>query len=305
MPDLQEMQDTIAKLEVTLAQMKSSLASATPSSTPPEGSFEQLKELLMSDKWPVAANKNLICDPSNETDKIERGRGVVELMVEVDLANKKFLDYGCGEGHSAVYAATRNPTIAVGYDLKNQGWDAHKADKLLLTTNWDDVVANAPYDAILLFDVIDHLEGSDTPTTTLEKVRSILAHDGKIYLRVHPFMSRHALHNYHDLNKGFIQLVFTPDELKLLLPDAKFVEWNQGHVTTPLASYKKIFDDAALEIVNTRPVKDTVEPFFKAPSIAKRIMDTTNFQQLPEFQMGMQFIDYVLKKPSNPALAVQ
>lgn len=302
MPDLEQLQKTVEQLEATLAQVKQAIVEANAA---PVENFEQLKELLLTDGWPVAANKNLICDPENAADKVERGRGVVELMVETDLAGKKFLDYGCGEGHCAAYAASRNPLIAVGYDVKAKGWDQHSGlDKLVMTTNWDEVVKRGPFDAILSYDVIDHLE-SMSPVDALKQLHNVLADDGRIYLRTHPFTSRHALHNYHDLNKGYIQLAFSEEELKALLPDAKYIEWNTGKVATPLASYKTFFDEANLEILNTRPVKDVVEPFFKAPALANRIMKAINFKQFPEFQMGMQFIDYVLKKLDKPLLVAQ
>jgi 2-polyprenyl-3-methyl-5-hydroxy-6-metoxy-1,4-benzoquinol methylase len=296
MSDLDALQEKLKQLEAALADVKASINSATQAED-----FDQIKEILFSDKWPAAANKNLICDPENENDKVERGRGVIELMVETNLEGKKFLDFGCGEGHCALYAASHKPTISVGYDIKETGWEGHKADNLLLTTEWAEVAKHAPYDAILVYDVIDHLEDKK-PIEVMKQLNDVLATDGRIYLRAHPFTSRHALHNYHDLNKGYIQLVFSPEELKSLMPDAKYVDWNQGNVMTPLATYKKLFNDTSLEIVNTRPVKDTVEPFFKAPLLAKKIIKTVGFNVFPEFQMGLQFIDYVLKKQETPKI---
>jgi SAM-dependent methyltransferase len=290
MSDIQELQQKLADLEASLAQVKEAIEVATE-----KKEFEQIKEVLFSDKWPVAANKNLICNPENEADKVERGRGVFELMVETDIAGKKFLDFGCGEGHSAAYAATRNPELVVGYDIKN-GWEKlAPVDKLMLTTNWDEVVKNGPYDVILVYDVIDHLVDKK-PLEVMKDLHAILADKGNLYLRAHPFTSRHALHNYHDLNKGYIQLVLSEDELKQVLPSTKYIEWNNAKVVTPIATYKKLFEDAGFEIMNTRPVRDTVDPFFKTPLISKRIIDTVKFKDFPEFQCGIQFLDQNLRK---------
>jgi SAM-dependent methyltransferase len=303
MTDLKQIQETLAQVQATLNALKAQVDGISPSpSNTPEGSFESLKALLDSDKWPVAANPNLICDPDNEVDKIERGRGIVELMVETDLKDKKFLDYGCGEGHSTAYASTKGVTKAVGYDVLPQKWDGRNTDTLLLTSNWEDVVTNGPYDAILVFDVIDHLT-SEKAADVVKKIRTVLKDEGEIFLRAHPFTSRHALHNYHDLNKGFIQLVFTPEELDTLLKNSKHIEQNSGRVVTPLAAYKKFFDEANLEIISARPVKDVIDPFFKLPTIESRIKKTVGMEQFPEFQMGMQFIDYRLRKIKLTALS--
>lgn len=298
MPDLTKAQDALKKAETAIAELKAALTDK-PAETSSQDSFDTLKAVLNTDKWPVCANRNLVCDPNNEAAKIQRGRGVVELMVEGDLTNKKFLDFGCGEGHSAAYAASKSVTLSVGYDITSRGWESRTAPNLKLTDKWEEVVANGPYDAILVFDVIDHLV-SATAEEVLLKVKSVLADTGRVYLRVHPFMSRHANHTYHDLNKGWIHLVFTEDEMKTLLPDPKHIEPNTGGVKFPLVTYKRYFDHAGLEIADgkTRPVKDTIDPFFKTPAIAQRIAANVGMPNMPDFQMSIAFIDYVLKKPS-------
>jgi 2-polyprenyl-3-methyl-5-hydroxy-6-metoxy-1,4-benzoquinol methylase len=259
------------------------------------GSFDKLKQALESDKWPEAVNKNLICDPKSEIDKVERGRGVVELLIEENLNGTKFLDYGCGEGYCTFYASEKNPAIAVGYDVKEQNWQHFQTKpNLVFTANKGVVADNGPYDVILLFDVIDHLDGA-SPTDILKEVASLLTPNGKIYMRTHPFTARHATHLYHDCNKAFAHLVFTEEELKELVPEAQYVEPNAG-VTTPLATYAKCLDEAKLTVVHRREIKDKVENFFKIPKIAERIMKKTKTQKLPEFQMSIQFIDYILKK---------
>ena len=68
--------------------------------------FEELKKALFSDKWPVAVNPNLICDPNSSEDKKERGIGILELIIEDQLTKEsKFLDFGCGEGHCVTSAS--------------------------------------------------------------------------------------------------------------------------------------------------------------------------------------------------------
>lgn len=260
-------------------------------------SFEALKKALESPRWPEAVNTNLVCDPDSDRDKTERGRGILELMIEEDLANLKFLDMGCGEGHCAYLAHEFKPILSVGYDIKEfESWSTfEEKDNVVFTTDFDVVVEKGPYDVILLFDVIDHLQGED-PNVFLKKVASQLTPNGKIYMRTHPWISRHGTHLYHTLNKAYIHLIFTEDELRQIVPFCPYEEPSTG-VKTPIATYNSHIEYAQLEVASRREVTEKVEPFFKIPEIANRICKSTGFDKLPEFQMGMQFIDYVLAKP--------
>lgn len=260
--------------------------------------FESLRKALQSDRWPEAVNPMLICDPNSEKDKVERGRGIVELMIEEDLNGLKFLDFGCGEGHCVNMSSEQNTIISVGYDIKQyESWERLKENKenLLFTTNIDEVASKGPYDVIILFDVIDHLASEEKPITVLSKARSLLSDKGKVYMRCHPFTSRHATHLYHTLNKAYVHLVFNPGELKEIIPDCPYVEPSIG-VTTPIKTYQDFIEKAGLKIDSRRDITEKVEPFFKIPVIAERIMRNTKSNQFPEFQMSVQFIDYVLKK---------
>lgn len=258
--------------------------------------FEQLKEALESDKWPEAVNPNLICDPNSQQDKTERGRGIIELMIEEDLKGLKFLDAGCGEGQCAFLSTEYGTQVSVGFDIKeHDSWKGfEKKDNFHLTTDFEEVKNHGPYDVITVFDVIDHIKGMD-PVVFLQACKSILADNGKVYMRCHPFVSRHATHLYHELNKAYVHLVFSPEELKQLVPDSKHAEESTG-VTRPLRTYSEYIEKAGLKIINRRDITEKVEPFFKIPKIAERIMKRTEFSSFPEFQLSIQFIDFVLGK---------
>ena len=259
-------------------------------------SFEQVKAALESDKWPEAVNPNLICDPTSEEDKMERGRGIIELMIEEDLKGLKFLDYGCGEGHTAFLATEYETAISVGYDPNPLArWEQFESKpNLKITTDFREVRSYAPYDVITVFDVIDHIKGH-TPVELLTRVKGLLSDEGKIYLRCHPFTSRHATHLYHALNKAYLHLVFSPEELKQIVQDNTYTEENSG-VIYPLRTYHQYLEEAGLVSVNRRDITEKVEPFFKIPKIADRIIKNTPFNEFPEFQMSLQFVDFVLKK---------
>ena len=111
-----------------------------------------------------------------------------------------------------------------------------------ITTDWGFVKSNGPYNVIILFDVIDHLK-IENPTEVLRKLGELLAPDGKIYMRCHPITSRHGTHLYHDLNKAYVHLVFTGEELRQLVPESKFQEKNIGSFY-PVATYHQQIEDA-------------------------------------------------------------
>jgi 2-polyprenyl-3-methyl-5-hydroxy-6-metoxy-1,4-benzoquinol methylase len=314
MADLKKFEGALDQMIHLMMDMKESLSDGKEESAPkpevqPEvksqsveddyGSFEQLKKALKSENWPEAVNPNLICNPTSPQDKIERGRGIIELMIEEDLKGLRFLDAGCGEGHCASLSTEYGTKTSVGFDIKeHESWKSFVTDSeqrpLNLTTDFEVVKANGPYDIITIFDVLDHLKGMDA-VTFLQACGSVLEDTGKIYMRCHPFTSRHATHHYHDINKAYVHLVFTEEELKQLVPDSQHKEDNIG-VLYPLRTYNDYITKSGLRVLNRRDITEKVEPFFKIPKIAERIIKRTDFDKFPEFQMSLQFIDFVLGK---------
>ena len=308
MADIKKFEGALDQMINLMMDMKESLSDGGESPKPKDvkaqsttttekdyGSFDQLKKALQSDTWPEAVNPNLICDPNSEQDKVERGRGIIELMIEEDLKKMKFLDAGCGEGHCAFLSAEYGTQVSIGFDIKEyDSWKGFKKDNFLLTSDFEEVKKHGPYDIITIFDVIDHIKGME-PVTFLQACKSVLSDNGKIYMRCHPFVSRHATHLYHELNKAYVHLVFTTEELKQLVPNSKHVEESTG-VTHPIKTYGDYIEQAGLKVINRRDITEKVEPFFKIPKIAERIMKHAEFGHFPEFQLSVQFIDYILGK---------
>ena len=79
--------------------------------------FQELKRLLNSEEWPEAVLSFQICDEKSEEEKMDRAEGLVDILIDDSLKDKKFLDFGCGEGHMAKYASTQETKISVGYDV--------------------------------------------------------------------------------------------------------------------------------------------------------------------------------------------
>lgn len=252
--------------------------------------FEVLKQRLNSDKWPVAVEPALICN--DEEMKLERGRGIIDLIIQTELKDKRFLDYGCGEGHVVKVSPEYSPAYSVGYDIKQYPtWQS--VDNTFFTTSFDEVSQRAPFDIILLFDVLDH-STTENPVELLNRVKSLLAPDGTIHMRCHPFTSRHATHAYNDINRGYLHLIFTPEEIQQLIPTSEHMMPNIG-VTRPILTYQGFIENAGLQIANRYDVIEPLSPFFKSQLFTNRIIQQDKFNEFPEFQMTIQFIDYQLR----------
>lgn len=296
------------KLEQLKRLLEDILEDMRPDDTPTDRSsqptivrpdFDSLKSLLVSELWPEAVFSAQIADDNSEEDKDERAQGIADIMLP-PLVGKRFLDFGCGEGHVAKHVA-KEASSSVGYDLQKSArsrlpWEI-KQDGFLLTTDFDKVLSEGPFDMILLYDVVDHAEGS-TPSDMLAKAASAMASDGKIFLRCHPWCGRHGGHIYRKFNKAFAHLVFHPDELKIL---GSPIDYN-ARVLRPLKTYGEIIDAAGL-VNDVEPEIDNqeVEDFFRdTPLVRDRILKVWGVDKWehdpPSFQMSQCFVDYVLKK---------
>lgn len=260
--------------------------------------FRLMKSLIHSDEWPEAVFSLQITDENSESDKAERAEGIADILLP-PFSGKKFLDFGCGEGHVAKYVSGE-ASVSIGYDI-----DRNKSSKLewekknknfLLTTEFKKVVSEGPYDIIMVYDVLDH--SSEDPSEVLAKVKSVLADDGRVYLRCHPWTGRHGGHAYRKINKAFVHLAFSEEELNHLGVKVE----NNRKILFPISTYNKAIDDAGL-VRESEPEIDTqeVESFFEEnPLVKSRILATFGLNEWtsekPVFQMSQCFLDYVLKK---------
>jgi 2-polyprenyl-3-methyl-5-hydroxy-6-metoxy-1,4-benzoquinol methylase len=252
-----------------------------------EKELDILKSLLESSEWPEAIYSFSIC--RNESDMTERAENILEL-IEYPVQGKKILDFGCAEGY-VVAVSNQKGADAIGYDIQKQGtlWDKEN-----LTTDYEEVYKKAPYDLILLYDVLDH---SDDPNQVIAQIWPLCNANTKIFVRCHPFCSRHGTHLYTEINKAFMHLVFTDEELAGMgLKNQKV-----NKVIHPINHYEEIFRDKfAVESRNVR--RTNVDPFFfRTEIVKKRIVDhwkyssDPNSRKWPGYQMEQNFIDFWLK----------
>lgn len=301
---INSLKETTRLLEGVLESYNLSVDAQIFSLSPGDFEHDKLKEIstlrlmLNSDTWPNAVPEESIC--KTEEEKLIRAESIIDTFHNIE--NKKILDFGCGEGHLAYQLSKLNIKSVLGYDILDQEWDHFsKSENLTFSTDIKKVNKNGPYDIIVLYDVIDHVELNDDEENVLEIAKKVLAPSGKIYLRCHPWVSRHGSHLYKQINKAYVHLVFNKDELYSLgIRDELYL----NKFIHPLGKYRKLIKEAGLVIYKEEITTAPVERFFKKEAnISRRIKQNWSSSEdfklakghvFPERIMETQFIDFVL-----------
>jgi SAM-dependent methyltransferase len=282
----------LSKIKRDLAELSNNLKKyGLPTSSNYEKSLEEVKEFLKNENWPQAVDPVLICD--NEEKAAHRANGILDILVGESIKDKKILDFGCGEGHTIPAAKVREAALAVGYDIDT---DKYKFDRADFTNNFKEVEKKGPFDIILLHDVLDHAMEID-PIHILQQAKSVLSNDGRIYLRNHPWCSRHGGHLYLKNNLAFLHLIL--DEFELVRCEGLQIEHNIK-ITTPIETYKHWIDQVGLSIKNELVIKSEVENFFlDSSAIRERLNQHWNNPDIIQNFMEIDFVEYVLEKPKD------
>ena len=228
--------------------------------------FEDMKKLVNSSSWPAAVPSFLICDENSEQDKSERAKSIIDLYLNTEVLGKKFLDYGCGEGHVADLVG-ETASLSVGYDVVKPKLTSSKS---LLTDNFEDVESHGKYDIVLIYDVFDHCPNDDI----LQKISGLIHEDSIVVMRCHPWSSRHGSHLYRQLNKAYLNLAFSNDELNEL-------GINISEMPPPISNfldfYRSKINESGLSVVSENLETETQENFFKdSLLVSKRIKNCLN-----------------------------
>lgn len=251
-----------------------------------EKRIDSIKQSLQ--EWPQAVDDSAICE--TEDTIIMRAETIINFVVGEYLSGRKFLDYGCGQGYTTIAAKNQNTKIAVGYDIDTSQC---KGDTLF-TSDFNEVVKHAPYDVILVHDVLDHI--SIDPIEAMKQIRSVLDRNGRVYVRNHPWCSRHGGHLYKQINKAFLHLVL--DEVEL----TRIGGWSCEHnikIIRPIQTYQHWFNQSGFQVKSEIPVRTKVEDFFLKPSeINTRLVDLYgNKEELSNLEI--ELVEYILEANSN------
>lgn len=254
--------------------------------------FTDLRHLLHSEEWVEAVPGHLLCSKESDLDKQDRAIGIIDTLISNRIQKPiRILDFGCGEGHVVKELARRSPELVLGYDIKEPERAEDYLDILYFTFDLKDVINNKPYDLILAYDVFDHIV-NDEPVNIISLLQSVLSEDGVLITRCHPWCGRHGGHLYHSLNKAFVHLYFTEDELDRMDLSPEPVR----QIVTPREVYASWFADSHLEIVTERITKDPVEKFFISGILENRLKKLWTSTELAVSNMEISFIDYICRR---------
>lgn len=216
-------------------------------------------------KWPLAVDPSTIALSVKE--KKYRGQAIIELFIEDEIENK-FLDIGCGDGFAASYAQ-KYAKKSVGYDVvKDDIWSSHEtSESFVITTDFDIVEKNKPYQKILIYDVLNH---SKDPKIILKNAVNLLDKNGLIHVRTHPWTSINATHHVNNL--AYIHLY----------KNLKGIFHNRIDIDDLL------FEKCGLIVKKKIEIKNNIEPFFLSNEL--KIID---YKEKPS---EVQYVDYILEK---------
>jgi len=258
--------------------------------------FFDALNLIKQPDWPVAVDADLICDETNQAEKIERAEGIRDVFLNMDTKDKNILDFGCGEGHLVHSLQETKPHYVVGYDIYNNKKVELDKSVASIFYDWEIVKEKGPYDIIVLYDILDHLVGMSMQDC-LKMCSEVLKPDGKIALRCHPFISRHGGHSYTKFNKAYAHLFLNEAELKYVFPE--LVNYPTSKVIYPVKTYTASIESAGLTAENVKVLNSDIEPFFSNHVIMERINKNMGIGNKPIMQMSMQFVDIIAVKNEN------
>jgi cyclopropane fatty-acyl-phospholipid synthase-like methyltransferase len=218
--------------------------------------------------WPLAVKPVFFCDPDEEKLKADI---FIDRFLELK-PNMKILDFGCKSKH-LVYQIKKRTTAEL---IKGFSFDKNsELDIQDFVFTKEELMFNAPYDLIILNNVIDLLSNEQEVLQTLKEVNSILKNNGRVFIRCCPWCSRYA--------KIVDNLAFK-----------HFFESSSTIKVIDVKMYEKWFDQVALSTVRSNIEKQNVEDFF----LSKEFLSQINNIFGPEIISAMKitFCNYLLKK---------
>ena len=216
--------------------------------------IEAIKRKLAED-WPVAVDPETL-----ELSEEVRAEYILDFIVMEHLENTKFLQYECGTGHIINEASNRNVQLAMGYDTKQER-EFYNSPNTVFTCDFEEVKRHAPFDIVLLYDVLDH---ANNPEEILRKVKGLLSPKGRVFVRCHPWCSKHGGHLYDQINKAYLHLILNEVELTRMGYECK----KTNKIYHPIQTYHRWFDSTGYNIFQEQPIiSDPDSIFLEDPEI--------------------------------------
>jgi len=263
----------------------------TPSGYRAISKDDRLKELtelryeIKKAEWPEAENLTI-----QHHQKILKTMGE---LISVPIRNKSILDFGSCHTDLAKIAKNKfeaKTVVVFDCDLC-QKYETNLTDPSIVSTdNFRIVEQSAPYDIIVINDVLDHTE---KPVYWLKRLNQLLVKNtGRLFVRVHPWTSRNGTHLSEQINKAYLHLIFSDDELATLGVTNKFTR----KIIDDVESYKRYFEESSLKMLNHKIYKKSIDlALLQNKVVIERIKNNTNIQDNLFEKLEIEFIDFELK----------
>lgn len=251
---------------------------------------KHLKSLMEIDCWPESVPKHLMTGPTDE-DQTKRARAVLDMMLDRSMEDVNFLDFGCGDGWIANEALKRGCKLSTGYDITlNDNWEKFDSD-VQFTSVYNEVPKDQ-YDVVFLYDVLDHCF---EPEEAMKQVYNSVKGTGVVYVRCHPWTSRHATHLWKKgINRAYLHMFFTWEEMRELLGESPVFTRSE---IFPIEAYHSWFKPH-FNILKERPIEEPVSDFFHVPAFKELLANEQGIKSSEVdsllSRMRLQFVDFVL-----------
>ena len=263
-------------------------SSPTLSTLSKEDKLKELTELryeIKKDTWPEAEDL--------KTSKTQKHLKLLGELVSAPFKNKSVLEFGCSDHElSSIIKNKFDAKQVVSFDhFLYQELDQNLLDQNVIFTDIFKVVQQAaPYDIIIAHDVLDHL---DKPVLWLKQMAQVCNKtSGRLYVRCHPWTSRNGTHLSQQMNKAFLHLIFSDDELATLGISNKYTR----KITDNIETYKRFFEEANLRLLNHKIYTKSMElVILKNPVVANRIKLSTRIENNINDVLEIEHIDFELK----------
>ena len=253
-----------------------------------EDRLAELTELRLqarSVSWPPAFDVK-----ETATDKLRSFLG----SISVPIKSQKVLEFGGCDNNLATLLKTECGAAKVySYDVELCKYNERTVSDptIIFTDNFRLIQHHGAYDIIVINDIIDHLE---KPVYWLKQLAELInSQSGRIFVRCHPYTSKNGTHLGEQINKAFLHLVFSDDELATLGVTNKYTR----KIVDLNSSYQRFFDEANLKIVREDIKKCPVDSIFLTDSrITSRIKKNLDIQDEIINFLEVDYIDYELMK---------